>query len=249
MNRYVLTGLAAAALAGSVATPNRATAMPVGLELALLVDSSGSISPSDYTLQMEGYASAFENAGVRNAINSNPTGSIAVQMIQWSGTAQQSEVIGWTQVSPATSDAFADTIRGIAREFRCSTAPQAAMNFASTALTNAFDAPRQIMDVSGDGIGERNTIGRDAALAAGYDTINGLVISPQSTVLEYYETYVQGGVNPFVDVVSSFEEFDQAILDKLQQEIVIPVPGAVWMFGTALLALFGVKHREIFTRA
>ena len=251
MRKYLLAGVAAAALASMLAAPNQATAapVPVGLELSLLVDSSGSISSSEYALQMNGYAAAFESAGVQNAISGNPTGSIAVQMIQWSSSNQQSEVIGWTQVSAATADTFAATIRGIARAFGGGTSPQAAMSFASTVLANEFDAPRQVMDVSGDGAGERNTTGRDAALAAGYDTINGLVVSSSTSVFDYYEDYIMAGQGSFVKAVATFDDFGPAIQEKLLAEIVIPIPGAAWLFGTDLVALFGFTRRRMSANA
>ena len=65
-------------------------------------------------------------------------------------------------------------------------------------------------------------------------------------VVTYYETYVQAGAGSFVDQVASFTDYGAAIKTKLIKEItpVIPIPAAVWLFGTAMLGLFGFKRRQ-----
>ena len=81
-------------------------------------------------------------------------------------------------------------------------------------------------------------------MAAGYDTINGLVVSTNPSVEQYYNDNVKGGVNAFVEAVAGFDDFENAIIAKLEKEIVIPIPGAVWLFGTGLVALFGFARRN-----
>ncbi len=54
--------LAAAALFASATAGNAATI--VGLELALLVDVSGSVDSTEYNLQKGGYINAFQNPTV-----------------------------------------------------------------------------------------------------------------------------------------------------------------------------------------
>jgi len=66
-----VAALAAATLGGN------AQAVPVSLELALLVDVSGSVNATEYNLQKTGYIDAFNNIGLQNAIASLP-GGIAV---------------------------------------------------------------------------------------------------------------------------------------------------------------------------
>lgn len=63
---------------------SRAQAEEVDLELVLAMDASGSISNSEYILQLEGTAAAFRDPAVQSAINSGPTGKIAVSV--WCGT-------------------------------------------------------------------------------------------------------------------------------------------------------------------
>src|SRR6201998_3048804 len=57
----------------------------VAVALVLAVDTSGSVSMGRFELQKEGYAAAFRNPQVLNAIRSLATQSIAVTMMQWTG--------------------------------------------------------------------------------------------------------------------------------------------------------------------
>ncbi len=227
-------------------------AVVVGLELSLLLDTSGSIDANEYQLQRQGYSDAFRSASVQNAILSNPTGQIAVNMVMWSDAGDQSEVVGWTMISNIDeANAFADAIDSVNRPFGGSTAPQSALSFAGPLFnSNNFDADRQVIDVSGDGVqnsGLGGTVGRDAALAAGVDTINGLVIGGSSSVLSYYVNNVQAGSNSFVAQASDFDAFGAAISNKLGREITntpnpVPVPAALWLFGSGILGMLGLKR-------
>ncbi len=76
---------AAAAVAGVFSAP--AQAAPVALELALLVDVSGSVDATEYNLQKQGYINAFNDAVIQANITSL-TGGIAVTYIEWSGSTQ-----------------------------------------------------------------------------------------------------------------------------------------------------------------
>ncbi|WP_409559305.1 DUF1194 domain-containing protein, partial [Accumulibacter sp.] len=61
MNK-ISKALAVAAMAGASATYlPAANAVPVGLELVLLVDVSGSVDATEYALQKTGYVNAFNS--------------------------------------------------------------------------------------------------------------------------------------------------------------------------------------------
>jgi hypothetical protein len=75
-----------AALAAAVASTTLffaapASAIPVALELALLVDVSGSVDAGEYALQKGGYVAAFQDPGLLAAIAGLP-GGIAVTYIE-----------------------------------------------------------------------------------------------------------------------------------------------------------------------
>ncbi len=221
----------------------------VGLELVLLADLSGSVSTTEFNLQKTGYVNAFQDAAVQAAIAST-AGGIAVTLVYWSGAGQQSQVVAWTHITNAAqSNAFAAAIAGTTQIFQGQTAPGSALNFATPLFsTNLFDSNRQVIDVSGDGAendGADTSTARDAALAAGVDTINGLPILGESGLLAWYQNNIQGGTNSFTTAAANFDTFEAAIKTKLTTEITNAPEGGttIAMLGLALagLAAFGRK--------
>ncbi len=131
-------------------------AATVDLQLSLLVDVSGSVSSSEYDLQMDGYGAAFKDSAVIDAIlGNNGVGSIAINLVQWSSSRSQAEVIGWTQIdSAASSMAFGSLLENAGRAFRGGTNPQPALQYGTDLFaTNGFTSNRSVIDVSGDGRG------------------------------------------------------------------------------------------------
>ena len=118
------------ALAGLCLTTGSAWAVPVGLELVLLVDVSGSVSATEYDLQKQGYVDAFQQRSRTGAILGSVGGAIAVTYVEWSGNDQQLQV-GWLdadQQRGGPPKTFADAIDAAARAFSGNTAIQAAMS-------------------------------------------------------------------------------------------------------------------------
>lgn len=213
----------------SQATWVSAQATPVDLELSLLIDVSGSVDGTEFALQRQGYESAFDNSQVHGAITGGANGAIAVQLVYW----DTSSYIGvdWTLIdSAATSQAFADAVAAAARPSNGSTVPSQAINFAVPGFTtNAFDGQRLVIDVSGDGTGNdaATEAARDNAAANGI-SINGVAIGSES-LRQWYEDHMITGEGSFANLAASFEDFEQAILEKLLAEIAgtTPVSGDV----------------------
>src|ERR1700691_1668851 len=67
------------------ASQQRPAGTEVSVALVLALDASGSVSNDRFELQKQGYAAAFRNPRVLNAIRSLETQSIAVTMMQWTG--------------------------------------------------------------------------------------------------------------------------------------------------------------------
>jgi hypothetical protein len=233
----------------------------VGLELLLLVDTSGSVSGAEYDIQKGGYVSAFQSAGVQNAILNSVDGSIAVAYAEWSGQGQHQVRVGWTLINSADSaNAFAASINALTRIYSGSTGIQDAMSWGGGQFAaNGFDAPRQVIDVSGDGADNDTTscdttppapgnaaCGRDLALAAGVDAINGLPILGEAGLLTYYQTNVQGGGGSFTTAVNSFDDFAPTIENKLIREIAqVPEPGTMLLLGASLLGFGFARRRKV----
>ncbi|MCG8651904.1 MAG: DUF1194 domain-containing protein, partial [Pirellulales bacterium] len=80
--------------AGALLAVSSARAAPVDLELALLVDVSGSVNGSEFATQRDGYEAAFRDDDLIDAILSGNIGSIAVTLWYWSGSSQQQQAVG-----------------------------------------------------------------------------------------------------------------------------------------------------------
>lgn len=240
----------AATLAGAVLGFNTAAhAVPVALELALLVDVSGSVNSSEYTLQKQGYINAFQNATIQSAIASRP-GGVAVTYIEWSAGTQQAQLVNWTHIFDAASaNAFALAIQATSRAYSGNTAPGSAINYATPLFSNnGFEGARLVIDVSGDGAqntGADTSDARDAALAAGIDAINGLPILGEGGLLAFYQNNIQGGTGSFTLPADTFADFDAAVATKIGREInPVPEPGTAALLGLGLIGFIGSRRRK-----
>jgi hypothetical protein len=213
------------------AAAQRASAQVVDLALVLAVDASGSVDQVRFELQKQGYVAAFRHPRVVSAIQSGPTQSIAVIMMQWTGPALQVTAVPWTKISDAASaSAFADAVAQAPRAlFGGGTSISGAIDTSMALLfDNPYRATRRVIDISGDGSNNRGrlvNLARDEAVRAGVG-INGLPILALEPELDrYYEHNVIGGPGAFVIAAKNYEAFADAILKKLIAEIAgVPPP-------------------------
>lgn len=218
----------------------------VDTKLALVIDVSGSVDANDYTLQMNGYAAAFNNSDVQANIDALTTG-IVVEVFFFSGNAVQANV-GTLLTSAADATAFATVMANLARPFGGSTNAAAGMTLATAWLTDTsiWESSNLIMDVSTDGEGsasaDRNQ--RDAAAAAGI-IVNGLAIDDPGFFLNecaaggYMENIITTTGQCFQ--AAGFDDFERAVIDKIKAETTVgnPVsaPGSLALLGLGVLAL------------
>jgi hypothetical protein len=257
-----LCALAAIALATPLSGKSHAAIQTV---LSLAIDVSGSVNTTEYNLQMDGYAAAFNSSAVQNYLDA-ATDDIAVQVVFFGTNA----AIGtpYTILSDsASAAAFANTLANLVRPFQGNTniadgifeARLAMANFI-TAVNNDLNPnnnvlpdARRIIDVSGDGIQNVGvnpipmlTAERDAAHASGI-VINGLAItSDLASLPTYYNTNVRTPTG-FVITANGFEAFGDAVRDKIIREITgnpeVPEPAS--MICWASLGVIGLVATRI----
>jgi hypothetical protein len=219
-------------------SPRRAAAEDgqVDLLLVLAADISRSVDDRKFRLQRDGYAAAIVDPRVVRAMQAGAFGRIAICYIEWASDQDQRLVVDWTRIgSHGEAKHVAERIREAPRSFMGRTAIGAAIDYSMHLLSRSpFGAPRQIIDVSGDGTnnsGRDVTLARDAAIERGV-IINGLVIlseiplptnplhtHPPGGLTAYYENNVIGGPGAFVLEAQNFESFGQLLIQKLIKEI------------------------------
>jgi hypothetical protein len=208
----------------------------VDLLLVLAADISRSVDEIKFQLQRSGYAAAFSDSRVIEAIRGGPSGRIAVVFVEWSGPFSRKIVVDWMSISDdKTARLFGDHIVEASRAFTDSTSISAGIDFAMAQLDQApYEARRRVIDVSGDGdnnSGRDVTMARDEAVAKGI-TINGLVIltktptgwnsyhtNPPGGLANYYRNSVICGPGAFVMVAENFNSFSDVLVKKLIAEI------------------------------
>ena len=130
LRTLVLVGLIA--IAGWTPT---CAAERVDLLLVLAADILHSVDEVKFQLQRSGYAAAFSDSRLIEAIRSGPNGRIAVAFVEWSGPLSQKIVIDWTVIGDdKTAHLFGDHIVEASRTFADSTSISAGIDFAMTQL-------------------------------------------------------------------------------------------------------------------
>ena len=218
------------------ALPARAEDDYADLLLVLAADISRSVDERKFRLQREGYANALTDPRVVKAMAAGPKARIALAFMEWASDGDQIVIVDWTPVgSREEAEAVAKKVREAPRAFMGRTSISTGIDAAMALLTRCpFQAPRRVIDVSGDGThnsGRPVNSARDEAVEKGV-TINGLVIlsdvplptnplhtHPPGGLTAYYESNVIGGAGAFVVEAENFEAFGQSLISKLIKEI------------------------------
>jgi hypothetical protein len=266
----MLKHLVMAAAVGLSGTAVMATT--VDLELVLVTDVSGSVDATDYNLIRNGYAAAFRDAGLIDTILNGAIGKIAVQVVHFGSSATVALDGAWTIIdSVASSEAFADALETMTRVNGGSTNIVSGMVAATAAFANDIESTRQVIDFAIDGndnvnCGQSQAIcgpvqdARDAAIVAGVDAINALLINdrdffgddPADSVkaTPYAQNNMIAGPGSFANLIEGFEDFETAIKSKLVREIKppgptpIPLPAAGWLLIAGLAGLGALARRR-----
>jgi Protein of unknown function (DUF1194) len=186
------------------------------------------VDTEEYALQLSGIAAGFRDPDVRKAIRSGPAKAIAVNLVVWAEPQVPKDMTGWFIIA---SDGDAENFARIVETFpRRQTGATAIGEGIASALrsiaTSGIAAPREVVDVSGDG---RESVAREftvlvdqaraMALSRGV-VINGLAIENEvGDLADYYRQNVQAGPESFVMEAKTYQDFAEAMRLKLLREI------------------------------
>jgi len=197
----------------------------VDVNLVLAIDASGSVEDDRFDLQKRGFASAFRNPKVMQAILAGDHRSIAVLMLQWTGPTLQEVMLPWMVISDERSaDRVAAIIEATPRRLMGGgTSISGAIDYSVRMLDSSpFRANKRVIDISGDGsnnLGRPAEQARDDAVRHGV-RINGLpILAVEPDLEQYFRQNVIGGPGAFVIPARNYDQFADAILRKLVTEI------------------------------
>jgi hypothetical protein len=205
----------------------------VGMQLILAADVSGSVNETRYRTQQDGYLEALGDPRVQDVIGGLDPPVLAITFIAWA--RDQEVMVPWTRVhDAATMDGFRNRLRAEQRpRVGVNTLIRRALVFCDAQFDREFGGGRKVIDVSGDGDDNQGIVGlrqvRDELVGKGV-VINGLpiIVKPPEYIFPpqppegldvYYRRHVVGGEGHVVIESIGFDNFKQAILQKLLLEI------------------------------
>jgi Ca-activated chloride channel family protein len=197
----------------------------VDLALVLALDGSASVTFEEFGLMASGCAAAFRAPDVVSGLIGGPLRGSLVALLLWAGRAAQDVLVDWRRLgSEADVQGFADELENVPRTVPAgSTAIGEALKACERLLADQpAPARRQVIDIAGDGRwneGEPPMPVRDRLAAAGV-TINGLcVLHEEADLVASYTSEVIGGPDCFALPCENYQDFADALRQKLQREI------------------------------
>jgi len=196
----------------------------VGVELVLAVDTSISVSETEYRLQMAGISNALRSPDILDLIADHP-GGVAMTLVHWSIGSLNKQAVEWRHLETAASvfDFATAVEQSPRRSAGRGTSISDALVFSTRLLnTNTFVGEVRKIDISGDSrhnSGPSPHSARDDAVLLGI-TINGLVIEDGDRNLgRYFQNRVIGGDGSFVMSIQRNGDFADAMRRKLAREL------------------------------
>ena len=198
--------------------PQSTTQIVQATDLCFAIDGSGSIDPTEFTLMIEGIASAIEDPLIVPQ-----DGSISIGVVQFPSRSTSNPEVPLTIVdSEASAQALAQVIRGIVRATG-STPMTQGINDSATLLVNGTGL-RQVMCVATDGAPDNqmsSIAAADEAVRRGVEELDAIAIGTGASVM-FLEMLVRNG---FVESAASFESFAATVGQKIKRVVSGAPPG------------------------
>jgi hypothetical protein len=194
------------------------------VELCAALDGSGSLTPPQFSLQLEGLARSIEDPAI---VARDGSVTLSVVVFEWGAKV---EVPATVVASEADAATLAAAVRAIPWRFGHRTDMVAAIQ----ACLGQFRDPSAawVIDISTDGrhsgtLGTDPFAARDAAVDAGLDVVNALGVGDADLAFLERLVWPQPASAPpadgFVVMVSDFGAFVEAMREKVRAEVALEV--------------------------
>ncbi|MGR5238703.1 DUF1194 domain-containing protein [Vibrio alfacsensis] len=232
------------------------------LEIALVIDGSGSIKSSDYQLQLDGYKNTFSTGTFYDDyIAGSIYDSVYFSAYQFSSSVLLE--VDWTLIdSNSSATAFGDLFNTteMAQLNGWTATGDAIYDASASLLGNAIgggDGDSMIIDISTDG---QPTKGSDSLVAAEYArsneiTINAIGVGSGINAMFLEDLVGLGGGSEYAGFyleAPDFNAFGDAIESKIAMEVTggdpkteISEPASLAMFGFGALAMGALRRRKV----
>ncbi len=204
--------------------------------LALGLDVSGSVDADEYSLQMQGVASALSDPDVLMALGTLPNVPVHLAIFEWSGPNYQRLIQPWR---PVTTVADVAGIAQVLRQHPRGIAPPttglgAALTYGAALMAERPNCWKHTLDISGDGKNNAGPRPRDVDERLGNMEVNALVIGISTQdrlsheeievgeLTTYFQAEVIRGPNAFTEVALGYDDYARALRRKLLRELSIP---------------------------
>ncbi|MCU5785831.1 von Willebrand factor type A domain-containing protein [Alcanivorax marinus] len=190
------------------------------LDLALCLDASGSVSRSEFQLQLEGTARAIENPDIVPR-----DGSVRLSLLQFSSYDRLE--INPTLIEEDNVGQLADAIRAVPKMGGGTSIHQCIDGAANTITQTTPPAALRVIDVSTDGQSSQSSAvaAANRARDGGVDVLNAIGVGSGANenllnAIVFPEPV--GGDRGFVLMVDSYQEYIEGIAGKIAKETRIP---------------------------